>query len=48
MGAPYIPSLAVQSGHGDVLDLDEIIDAVMAALAAEAGFLDAAEGGDLV
>ena len=35
------------SRQRDVLDLDEFIDAVFGALAADAGFLDAPEGGNL-
>src|SRR6185436_11002141 len=32
--------------HAEVFDLEEILDAVFGALAADAGFLHAAEGGD--
>src|ERR1700712_4965254 len=32
--------------HAEIFDLDIIVDAVAAALAAHAAFLDAAEGGD--
>ncbi len=38
---------AVDAAHQHVLDVDELIDTVVRALAADAGFLDAAERRDL-
>jgi hypothetical protein len=40
-------SLAVDAAHAEVFDLEEFLDAVFRALAADAAFLHAAEGGDL-
>src|SRR5262249_56750260 len=39
---------SLDSTEADVLDLEEVLDAVLGALAAEAGLLDAAEGRDFV
>ena len=38
--------LAVDAAQAEVFDLEELLDAVFGALAADAAFLHAAEGGD--
>src|SRR4029077_7432210 len=39
--------LLIDPAHAEILHLEELLDAVFRALAADAAFLDAAEGGDL-
>jgi hypothetical protein len=39
--------LAVDAAHAEVFDLEELLDAVLRAFAADAAFLRAAEGRDL-
>ena len=41
------PQPASDPAHAEIFDLEEILDAVVRAFAAEAGLLDAAEGRDL-